>query len=86
MTSSSGGGRGTRERVTVSLSAEVVRGLRTAAEQSDAGSVSAYVEHVLRKEEWLRRWTAAVGEPDPHALDQARRALAEEQTQRRQAS
>ena len=71
--------------MTVSLSAEVVHGLPTAAEQSDAGSVSAYVEQVLRKEEWLRRWTA-VGEPDPHALDQARWALADEQTPRRQTS
>jgi hypothetical protein len=86
MTTSAGAGREPRERVTVSLSAEVVRGLRSAAEESDAGSVSAYVERVLRKEEWLRRWTAAVGEPDPQALEQARRALAAEREPRRQAS
>jgi hypothetical protein len=86
MTTSSGAGRGPRERVTVSLSAEVVRALRTAAQESDADSVSAYVERVLRKEEWLRRWNAAMGEPDPQALERARRALAAEQGPRRHAS
>lgn len=77
MKNSSGPARdaGNRQRVTVSLDADIVSRLKNAAEQSDARSVSAYVEHLLRKDDWLRRWKAAVGEPDPAALGRARNTL-----------
>ncbi|MBA2322640.1 MAG: hypothetical protein H0V92_00990 [Pseudonocardiales bacterium] len=74
-------GQPPRERLTVSLSSDLVRGLKSAAAESDARSVSAYVEYLLRKEEWLRRWKLAVGEPDPDALAQARQALLADQPQ-----
>lgn len=67
----------------MSLSPDLVRGLKSAAEESNARSVSAYVEYVLRKQDWLRRWKLAVGEPDPEALARARQAVLAEQPQPR---
>jgi hypothetical protein len=68
-----------KERVTVSLDAEVAAQLKGAAEQAGAASVSEYVQSTIEdrfaRELWLARWTAAVGEPDPVALDYATRRL-----------
>lgn len=68
-----------KERVTISLDAEVAAQLKGAAERAGAASVSEYVQSAVEarfaKELWLARWKAAVGEPDPVALDYARRRL-----------
>lgn len=68
-----------KERVTISLDPEVAAQLKGAAEQAGAASVSEYVQSTIEsrfaRELWLARWTAAVGEPDPVALDYARRRL-----------
>jgi len=70
---------GTKERITVSLDPGVAAGLKAAAEQAGAASVSEYVEGALEarmvRERWLARWRAAAGEVDPEALAYARRAL-----------
>lgn len=68
-----------KERVTVSLEAEVVRALKGAADHAGSPSVSQYVEDTLRarmdRDSWLERWRAAAGPTDPEALAHARRAL-----------
>jgi hypothetical protein len=62
-----------KERVTVSLDAEVAAQLKGAAEQAGAASVSEYVQSAVEarfaRELWLARWKAVHGEPDPVALD-----------------
>ena len=70
---------GKKERITVSLDPGVAAGLKAAAEQAGAASVSEYVEGALDarmlRDQWLARWRAAVGDVDPEALAYARRAL-----------
>jgi hypothetical protein len=70
---------GKKERITVSLDSGVAAGLKAAAEQAGAASVSEYVEGALDarmlRDQWLARWRAAAGDVDPQALAYARRAL-----------
>jgi hypothetical protein len=70
---------GKKERITVSLDPGVAAGLRAAAEQAGAASVSEYVEGALDarmlRDQWLARWRAAAVDVDPEALAYARRAL-----------
>ena len=70
---------GKKERITVSLDPGVAAGLKAAAEQAGAASVSEYVEGALDarmlRDQWLARWRAAAGDVDPEALAYARRAL-----------
>jgi len=70
---------GKKERITVSLDPGVAAGLKAAAEQAGAASVSEYVEGALDarmlRDQWLARWRAAAGDVDPQALAYARRAL-----------
>jgi hypothetical protein len=70
---------GKKERITVSLDPGVAAGLKAAAEQAGAASVSEYVEGALDarmlRDQWLARWRAAAGDIDPEALAYARRAL-----------
>jgi hypothetical protein len=62
-----------KERVTISLDAEVAARLKGAAKAAGAASVSEYVQSTVEaqfaRELWLRRWIAVHGEPDPVALD-----------------
>jgi Ribbon-helix-helix protein, copG family len=68
-----------KARITVSLDPDVVAGLKAAAEQAGAASVSEYVEGALdarmARERWLGRWRSVAGDPDPDALAYARRSL-----------
>lgn len=68
-----------KERVTISLDAEVAAQLKGAAKAAGAASVSEYVQSTVEqrfaRELWLKRWIAAAGEPDPVALDYATRRL-----------
>jgi hypothetical protein len=68
-----------KERITVSLDAEVARALKPAAARSGAANVSQYVEDTVReriaRETWIARWNQAAGPVDPDALAYARRAL-----------
>ena len=70
---------GKKERITVSLDPGVAAGLKAAAEQAGAASVSEYVEGALDarmlRDQWLARWRAAAGDVDPQALAYARGAL-----------
>ena len=63
----------------MSLDPGVAAGLKAAAEQAGAASVSEYVEGALDarmlRDQWLARWRAAAGDVDPEALAYARRAL-----------
>ena len=63
----------------MSLDPGVAAGLKAAAEQAGAASVSEYVEGALDarmlRDQWLTRWRAAAGDVDPEALAYARRAL-----------
>lgn len=68
-----------KERVTVSVDADVAAGLKAAAERAGAASVSEYIQGALyarmARDQWLARWRAAAGEVDPEALAYARRSL-----------
>ena len=70
---------GPKNRVTVSLDADVVDALNRAVAETGAPSVSRYVQDAVKtrmeRDEWLARWRAAAGTPDPDALAYARRAL-----------
>lgn len=70
---------GRKERITVSLDSSIAAGLKAAAHQAGAASVSEYVAGALdarmAREQWLARWRAAAGEVDPEALAHARRSL-----------
>jgi hypothetical protein len=74
-----------KERVTISLDAEVAAQLKGAAKAAGAASVSEYVQSTVEaqfaRELWLKRWIAVHGEPDPVALDYWERKFRGEQVE-----